>query len=145
MIRTLALTLAAASLLSACTWVKMEPEGAVVRVVPPGSDLSSCTRRGEVGVSVRDRVGLYQRNDLKVRDELETMARNEAASLAADTVQAVNEPSAGEQRFAAYACGRYVPTRTVQTRTVETRTYESTDGPRQADEAAVETFPVRDE
>ena len=62
-------------------------------------------QRGEVGVAVRDKVALYQRNELKVRDELETMARNEAVGLGADTVQALNEPSAGEQRFAAYACG----------------------------------------
>lgn len=141
MIRTTALSLAMLATLSACTWVKMEPEGAVVRVAQRGDDLSACTRRGEVGVSVRDRVGLYQRNDLKVRDELETMARNEAASLSADTVQAVNEPSGGEQRYAAYACGRHVPT----ARAPAPREAEPFDGPRQADEAAVETYPVRDE
>lgn len=143
MIRTPLLTLASLLTLSACTWVKMEPQGAAVRVAQRGDDVSGCTRRGEVGVSVRDRVGLYERNDLKVRDELETMARNEAASLSADTVQAVNEPSAGEQRFVAYTCGARLVQRT-QTREVTTTTrYE--DGPRQADEAAVETYPVRDE
>lgn len=140
MIRTLALSLATLATLSACTWVKMEPEGAVVRVAQRGDDLSQCTRRGEVGVSVRDKVGLYQRNDLKVRDELETMARNEASSLQADTVQALDEPSAGEQRFAAYACGRRYVQRT-QVRETSTTTQErsiSQDG-------EVETFPVRDE
>jgi Domain of unknown function (DUF4156) len=141
MIRPFALSLAASVLLSGCTWVKMEPQCAVVRVAQRGDDLSGCTRRGEVGVSVRDRVGLYQRNDLKVRDELETMARNEASSLAADTVQAVNEPSGGEQRFEAYACGRHTPT----ARVPAAREAEPLDGPRQADEAAAETYPVRDE
>ena len=137
MIRIAALSLVLSATLSACTWVKMEPQGAIVDVAPRGDDLSSCARRGEVTVSVRDRVGLYQRNDLKVRDELETLARNEASSLGADTVQAINEPSAGEQSFQAYACGRRVVRRT-EVREVETTRYE--DGPRQSDEA--QTFPV---
>ena len=130
MIRTLSLSAAVLCALSACTWVKMEPQGAEVRVARAGDDLSSCARRGKVGVSVRDNVGLYQRNDLKVRDELETMARNEAASLDADTVQAVNQPSNGEQEFLAYACGRYVPA----ARTAAPRDEAPLeDGPRQAD------------
>jgi hypothetical protein len=137
--RLLALSFATLAGLSGCTWVKMEPEGAVVRVAQRGADLSACTRRGEVGVSVRDRVGLYQRNDLKVRDELETLARNEAASLSADTVQALNEPSAGEQRFAAYACGRHAPV----AHAPPVREAQTSEGPRQTDEA--QTYPVREE
>lgn len=95
--------------LGACTWVKMEPDGAVVDVARASDDLSGCSKKGEVVVTVRDRVGFYDRNDLKVRDELETMARNEASSLAADTVQPLNQPAAGEQRFAAFTCGSNRP------------------------------------
>lgn len=124
-----------ASTVSACTWVKMEPGAAAVRVARPGDDLSACSKRGEVAVSVQDKVALYQRNALKVRDELETSARNEARSLSADTLQALNEPSAGEQRFAAYTCGRDAamahPSRTPEA------------PPREPDEA--QTFPVRGE
>jgi hypothetical protein len=132
------LALAAAMLvvvLPACTWVKMEPGATAVRVARMGDDLSSCSKRGEVGVSVRDQVGLYQRNDLKVRDELETMARNEARSLSADTVQPLNDPSAGEQRFAAYTCGGSLPVARAPT--------ARDDAPRSSGEA--ETFPIRDE
>ena len=132
------LALAAALLivaLPACTWVKMEPGATAVRVARMGDDLSSCSKRGEVGVSVRDQVGLYQRNDLKVRDELETMARNEARSLSADTVQPLNDPSAGEQRFAAYTCGGSLP--------VARAPAARDDAPRSSGEA--ETFPIRDE
>jgi hypothetical protein len=136
MIRMLALSAAVLGTVSACTWVKMEPQGLEVRVARAGDDLSACTRRGEVGVSVRDKVALYQRNELKVRDELETMARNEAHALGADTVQAANQPSAGEQRFLAYSCGRHVPAG----RVAAPRETQPLDGPRQADEA--QTFPV---
>lgn len=124
--------------LGACTWVKMDPDGATVRVARAGENLASCSRKGEVVVSVRDKVGLYRRKDLKVREELETMARNEADSLAADTVQPVNEPSAGEQRFAAFACGSsYRPSRAA------TPTPRVDDTAPRQDEA--ETFPIRED
>ena len=116
----------------------MEPDGAVVHVARASDDLSACSRKGEVAVTVRDRVGFYERNDLKVRDELETMARNEASSLAADTVQPLNQPSAGEQRFAAYQCGSNRPI----ARSSASAAQPVDAAPRQ-DEA--ETFPIRDE
>ena len=90
---------------SACTWVKMAPGAKEVRVVRADQDLSACTKRGEVSVSVKDRLGPYERNDLRVRDELETLARNEAPGLGADTVQPKNQPTDGEQRFLAFRCG----------------------------------------
>ena len=106
-----------------------------MRVAARSDDLSGCTRRGEVGVTVKDKVGLYRRNELKVRDELETMARNEAASLGADTVQALNEPSAGEQRFAAYACGGYQPAARAA----------RVEEPRRPPPDDAETFPIEDD
>lgn len=89
--------------LSACTWVKPDPEGARVRVAYDGR-VGGCTKVGEVTVAVRDRVLGIQRNELKVRDELESLARNEAATLGADTITAMREPEEGEQRFAAWRC-----------------------------------------
>lgn len=90
---------------SACTWVKMAPGGKDVRVVRADQVMTACERRGEVSVSVKDRLGPYDRNEIKVRDELETLARNEAPSLQADTVQPKGEPADGEQRFIAWRCG----------------------------------------
>lgn len=91
--------------LGACTWVKMEPQGAAVRVARASDSLSACTRKGEVSVSVRDKVGLYHRNDIKVRDELEVLARNEAAKMHADTIKPLAEPTDGSQPWGAYQCG----------------------------------------
>lgn len=96
--------------LGACTWVKMEPDGARIRVLAADAATGGCTARGEIGVSVKDKVGLYRRNDIKVRDELETMARNEAVSLSADAIKPLEEPYNGEQRFAAFRCGSVLPT-----------------------------------
>lgn len=101
-----AMALTAALLVaSGCAWVKLEEGGSAVRVARAGTDLSHCQRVGEITVSVRDRVGFYERDDLTVRDELETLARNEAGSLRADTIQPLGPPQAGEQPFAGYRCG----------------------------------------
>ena len=90
---------------SACSWVPIEPGGSAVRVAGLNQDLSVCEKRGEVAVSVKSSLGPLQRNELKVRDELETLARNEAAGMSADIVQPRSEPRDGEQRFAAFRCG----------------------------------------
>lgn len=103
--RTILTAAALAASLAGCTWVKMAPGGADVRVARATDDMAACERRGEIAVSVKDRLGPYERNELRVRDELETLARNEAAGLGADTLQPLDEPSAGEQRFAAAGAG----------------------------------------
>jgi hypothetical protein len=92
------------ALSSGCTFVHMAPGASSVRVVsgPP----AGCESRGEVEVSVKDSLGPYERNPLRVREELETLARNEAPGLGADTVQPVGPPTAGAQRFNAWKCGR---------------------------------------
>lgn len=92
--------------LAGCTWVHMAPGASAVRVVSAGAAPAGCELRGEVAVSVKGKVGFYERNPLRVREELETLARNEAPGLQADTVQPLAEPQDGEQRFNAYRCGR---------------------------------------
>ena len=94
----------AAVLASGCTWVHMAPGAQAVRVIPAGAAPSGCEMRGEVAVSVKGRIGFYERNPLRVREELETLARNEGPGLQADTVQPLSDPRDGEQRFAAYRC-----------------------------------------
>jgi len=102
--RQILLVVVAMTLLPGCDWVKMDQGAAQVRVMPLGQQLPSCRRLGEVAVSVQDHVGPYERNDVTVRDELETLARNEALSLHADTVQPEAEPADGRQRWLAYRC-----------------------------------------
>jgi len=91
-------------LLSACSFVKMAPGGDAVRVIAIGKDMSACQKRGEITVSVKDRLGPYERDALRVKDELEVLARNEAPGLKADTVQAMAEVNDGTQKWQAYRC-----------------------------------------
>ena len=101
LMNTMAIALIAA--VSGCTWVEPDAGGKAVQVAY-GKNLSSCTSKGQITVSVKHKVGMYRRNDLKVRDELESLARNEAATMGANTIQSVDEPLNGEQRFGAFDC-----------------------------------------
>lgn len=92
----------ALGMLAGCTWVHMAPGADRVRVVADAP--AGCEQRGEIEVSVKDSLLYYKRNPLKVRDELETLARNEAPGIGADTVQPVAPPVSGEQRFIAWRC-----------------------------------------
>ena len=89
---------------TACTWVHMAPGASAVKVVAQAP--TGCEQRGEMEVTVRDSLVFYERNHLKVREELETLARNEAPGLGADTVQPVAPPESGAQRFIAWRCMR---------------------------------------
>ena len=57
--------------LAACTWVSLKPEAKQVRVVPAGAAPAGCTRQGEIEVSVKHSVAFYDRNALRVREELD--------------------------------------------------------------------------
>ena len=97
------LLLACAMTLTACTFVHMAPGAAKVKVL--ASAPTSCTKRGEVEVSVKDRLGPYERSESQVRDELETLARNEAPGVGADSISPITPPTDGEQRWAMWRCG----------------------------------------
>lgn len=89
--------------LTGCTWVAPDSAGSRVAVVYDGPP-AGCTRVGEISTSVAFRVAGIERSRTKVRDELESLARNEAVSLGADTIQPITEPFEGSQRFAAWRC-----------------------------------------
>ncbi|MFZ1620588.1 DUF4156 domain-containing protein [Dokdonella sp.] len=93
-------------LLAACSWgIKLDSAGRDVRVAW-NDDVSQCRQVGSITVSVLDKVGPVRRGGLKVSDELEVMARNQAGSMPADTIKPVGEPRNGEQNWNAYVCGR---------------------------------------
>ena len=98
------LAVGSAFMAGGCTWVHMAPGASSVRVIDGSSAPAGCEKRGEVEVSVKNSVAFYDRNQLRVREELETLARNEAPGLQADTVQPMGEPLNGSQRFAAWRC-----------------------------------------
>jgi len=94
-------------LLSACSWgITMDDAAKNVRTAWSG-DVSSCRELGKVTVSVMDHVGPVDRNAITVRDELEVLARNQAAQMHADTIKPLAEPADGSQPWGAYQCGAH--------------------------------------
>ncbi|HET9033238.1 MAG TPA: DUF4156 domain-containing protein [Dokdonella sp.] len=117
--------------LAACSWgIKLDSGGRDVRVAWQ-DDVSQCRLVGAITVSVLGKVGPVDRNALKVSDELEVMARNQAASMQADTVKPIDKPRNGEQNWNAYTCGASA-----------SRAPVPSPGSRNSD--AVETYPIKD-
>ncbi len=115
--------------LAACSWgIKLDSAGSRVRVAW-NDDVSACQTLGTITVSVLDKLGPVNRRGTKVNDELDIMARNEGASMGADTVKPLGAVVAGEQRWGAYRCGDLA-------RPDAARTPKPADG-------NAETFPIR--
>ena len=89
---------------SGCTWVALEDAGERVRVVNSAQEVEGCESKGEITTSVRDKVAFVARDNAKVNDELEALARNQAAEIGADTVRPVGELDHGSKQFNAYRC-----------------------------------------
>ena len=116
--------------LAACSWgIKLDSAGARVRTAW-NDDVAACRNVGTITVSVLDKLGPVNRRNTKINDELEVMARNEAASLGADTVKPLGDVQGGEQRWGAYNCG-------TQTRSDATRQ------PPPPRDGGAETYPIR--
>ena len=93
--------------LTGCTWVPIMDGAQGIRVFKFGEKPApGCHVQSEIDVSVKSRVGLYRRNPLKVQDELETLARNEAYEGRANAIQALDGPIDGRQRFSAFSCSK---------------------------------------
>ncbi|MBT8114881.1 MAG: DUF4156 domain-containing protein, partial [Arenicella sp.] len=67
-----------------CTWVKPTPEASKVRLVPIDR-VADCSKIGGVTTSTVDKV-VINRKSAKVKTELETLAKIEAAKMDADTI-----------------------------------------------------------
>ncbi|MFC5742437.1 DUF4156 domain-containing protein [Dyella tabacisoli] len=123
-------------LLGACTWgITLDDAAKGVRTAWNG-DVSSCQDLGKVTVSVASRVGPVNRNDITVRDELEVMARNEAAKMNADTIKPLSEPAEGSQPWGVYKCGAKLP---ASSRTPANQPVKPASQPA----GNAETFPVK--
>ena len=96
-------------LLGACSWgITLDDAARNVRTAWSG-DVSACRDLGKVTVSVMDHVGPVDRNNITVSDELEVLARNEAAKMRADTIKPLADPVDGSQPWGVYQCGARIP------------------------------------
>ena len=90
-------------LIQGCTWVKVSQEGKAVRTVKI-DQVASCNKLATTTVKTTHKVGFVNRDDYKLRTELNDLARNEAAKLGGNTMVAITQPEQGAQTFAVYNC-----------------------------------------
>jgi hypothetical protein len=90
---------------SACQWVKLTPEGEGVRV-GNAAEVASCKKLGEVSGRTTVTVGPAARNEAKIATEIETLARNEAATLkgGANVIVPLGPVDWDHRDYAAYRC-----------------------------------------
>ena len=89
--------------LVSCTWVKMTSEGEKVRVLSK-DEVGSCKKLGKINTSLKDQIAGFQRSKEKVKEEMETLARNAAPDMGGDTVVPISEVKDGKQVFEVYKC-----------------------------------------
>lgn len=86
-----------------CTWVSLTYEAREVRVLH-AADVAECEKLGKTAATTADRVVFFARSKRKVNEELETLARNEAARMGGDAVVATDSEKEGRRSFDVYRC-----------------------------------------
>jgi len=86
-----------------CTWVPLTSEGENVRVLE-ASAVTDCRKIGKVTSKTSDRALMFARNERKIREEIESLSRNEAADLNGDAIVPVGSITDGRQTFEVYRC-----------------------------------------
>ena len=97
------LIIAATILLSACSGVKLTPDGEKVRVLGP-NEVGSCRELGKTNTSVTATVAGIERPDDTIAKELIVIASNGAARMGGDTIVPLTVVEAGQQTFVVYKC-----------------------------------------
>jgi Domain of unknown function (DUF4156) len=95
--------IAACALIQSCAWVDLSEAGKKVRTTTI-DEVASCSKLATITVNTAYKVGFLNRDDYKLRTELNDLARNEAAKLGGNTLVAMTKPEKGSQAFGVYVC-----------------------------------------
>jgi hypothetical protein len=89
---------------SACTWVKLTPPGENVRVGTI-AQTTGCEKLGATHAKTSTKVGIFGRSPKKIGEELENLARNEAAEMGGNTIVPQGPTSSeGRRSFDVFRC-----------------------------------------
>lgn len=89
--------------ISACSWVELSEEGKKVRIVSI-DNVKACKKLGKVTASLKHQIAGFDRSEKKVKEELETIARNTAIELKGDSLVPTSPIKKGKQTFDVYNC-----------------------------------------
>jgi hypothetical protein len=87
-----------------CAWVSLTPEGETVRVLAP-AQAAGCQGLGHTTSQTTGRVLMFARVERTVNEELDSLARNEAARMGGDAVVPRGAVEDGRRSFDVYRCG----------------------------------------
>lgn len=90
-----------------CNWVEVTDEGKAIRIVSM-DEVANCKKVGKVFAQLKDQIAGFDRNEEKVKREIEILARNTAAAsdMGGDTIVPVTTIKNGKQTFEVYKCMR---------------------------------------
>jgi hypothetical protein len=93
-----------ALLVGGCAWVRLSEAGKAVRVAS-AAEVASCEQVGATHSKTSERAGIFARDPRKIDQEVEFLARNEAANMGGDTIVPQSATSAdGRRSFDVYRC-----------------------------------------
>lgn len=97
------LAVAALTLALAGCWVAPTPVSKNV-IVANGVDVAHCRLVGQADLDVPEKLGTLQRVPDDMENDLQTLAKNQAANAGADTVAPLTIQTGGRQTWGYYAC-----------------------------------------
>jgi len=87
-----------------CAWVELSESGEKVRVLSP-AEVASCQKLGATHSKTSTRAGIFARRHEKVDEELDYLARDEAAQMGGDTIVPQGPTTAeGRRSYDVYRC-----------------------------------------
>lgn len=89
---------------TACSWVALDKSAEDVLVLPAARLTAACESKGRVKVSVASKVGVLERHDEEVVEDLHVLARNHAAKQGADTVVTRGPVVEGVREYEIFRC-----------------------------------------
>tara|TARA_B100001115_G_C15606349_1_gene290570 strand:+ start:61 stop:558 length:498 start_codon:yes stop_codon:yes gene_type:complete len=102
-IKSIAVVALGTALLSACSWVDLNPAAEDILVLKP-FQTKQCEQVRRTTSQVLDKIWFVNRNQEKMAEELATLARNTAAELGGNAVVPDSEIEEGKQTFIILNC-----------------------------------------
>lgn len=89
--------------LVACSFVKLNPQAQAVTVIPSNTLLNNCKYLGGTNASLWSKAETFQ-SQAKMESQLDTLARNEAATMGGNTVVPTSAINDGQRAYSVYSC-----------------------------------------
>jgi hypothetical protein len=94
---------AAVLLFGGCTWVQLTAAGEQVQFANQKA-VEGCQQVGKTTAHTKAKLWIFARDESTIREELRSLARNDAAVMGGTTVSPLGPAEDGEQTFGIYVC-----------------------------------------